>query len=105
MTINCGNTPIYYLLAFFRVVFTKYLKAKYGEQVNVNKQIIKIYEQGKKEIMLKTFDFVHQFLKKLIGELPLNLSQYQEIKDKLARLHINPNDIETIVLNNNNAAI
>ncbi|MFM6009328.1 MAG: hypothetical protein ACKO99_01545 [Dolichospermum sp.] len=56
------NAGLYHLLALFKVGFTKYLKAKFGDRINVNKYIIKIYEQDDKKIMIQTFNFIDQFV-------------------------------------------
>ncbi|WP_422836392.1 AIPR family protein [Aphanizomenon flos-aquae] len=53
-TFNCG---LYHLLALFKVGFTKYLKAKFDKKINVNKYIIKIYEQDDKKNYDSNFQF------------------------------------------------
>ena len=56
------KTNIYHYLALFKVAFTKYLRSKYNDKINVNKQIIKLYEKNEKEIIIKTFKFINQFV-------------------------------------------
>ncbi|GAB4395466.1 MAG: hypothetical protein OHK0053_03560 [Microscillaceae bacterium] len=67
------KTNLYHLLALFKVAFTKYIiakKATYSKgknnvrDINVNKQIIEIYEKGQKEVILKTFKFINQFVER-----------------------------------------
>lgn len=105
------KTNLYHLLALFKLTFTKYLKAKYGEDINVNKKIVKIYEQGEKDIIVKTFKFLNQFIEKQ-AEIANNeekttekmfkflftLSHYQKINDNLEDSKITVDDIESIVL-------
>ncbi len=105
------RTNLYHLLALFNVAFTKYLKAKFGEKINVNKQIIKTYEKGEKEIIIKTFKFLNQFVEKQVEvanneekttermfKFLFTLSHYEKIKDALEDLEISIEDIESIQL-------
>ena len=105
------KTPLYHILALFKVAFTKYLHAKFNKKINVNKYIISIYEKGEKEIILKTFKFINQFLKKQLEvenneektnegiiKFLVKLSYYEKIKDALEDLNISVKDIEDVVL-------
>ena len=105
------KTPLYHILALFKVAFTKYLHAKFNKKINVNKYIISIYEKGEKEIILKTFKFINQFLKKQLEvenneektnegiiKFLVKLSCYEKIKDALEDLNISVKDIEDVVL-------
>ena len=105
------KTNIYHLLALFKVAFTKYLRAKYGDKINVNKHIIKIYEKDEKEIMIKTFKFLNQFVEKQVEVVNneektteriitflFTLAHYEKIKDSLEDVEISISDIEGIVL-------
>ena len=56
------RSSLYHFLALFKVAFTKYLRAKFGDNINVNQHIIKIYEKNDKEIIMKTFQFLQQFV-------------------------------------------
>lgn len=109
------KTNLYHLLALFKVAFTKYLKAKYGEKINVNKHIIRIYEQEEKEVIIKTFKFLNQFVEKQIEianneekitermfKFLFTLSHYQKIYDTLEDTEVSIKDIEDIVLKDNN---
>lgn len=75
------QTWIYHLLALFKVVFSKYLKAKFkSDKLNVNKHIIDIYKNDtkndrrndrrnnsgskNKDNILKTFEFISKFIDK-----------------------------------------
>ncbi len=108
------KTNLYHLLALFKVAFTKYLSVKYGAKINVNRQVIKIYEQGEKRIFLKTFKFLNQFVEKQIEvadneekttermfKILFILSHYQKIYDTLENTEIFVKDIEDIVLKDN----
>src|SRR5690606_41856408 len=89
-----------------------YGKSKNGEkEINVNKQIIEIYEKDEKEIILKTFQFINQFVEKQIEvadneekttermfKFLFTLSHYQTIYDTLEDTEISVKDIEDIVL-------
>jgi hypothetical protein len=105
------KTTLYHLLALFKVAFTKYLQAKFGKKINVNKHIISIYERGEKAIIIQTFKFINQFVEKQL-EVENNeqkttegiikflekLSYYDNIKDALDDLNISIEDIDNIVL-------
>jgi hypothetical protein len=112
------KTNLYHLLALFKVAFTKYLKAKYDDKINVNKQIIKIYEKGEKEIIVKTFKFLNQFVEKQVEvtnneektnermfKFLFTLSHYQKIYDTLEDTEISTKDIEDIVLKDDDEII
>lgn len=112
------KTNLYHLLALFKVAFTKYLTAKYGDKINVNRQIIKIYEQGEKEVIIKTFKFLNQFVEKQIEvadneekttermfKFLFTLSHYQKIYDALEDTEISVKDIDDIVLKDNDDII
>lgn len=103
------KTNLYHLLALFKVVFGKYLKAKFGNEVNVNKYIIKNLEKGEKGIIIKIFKFLNVFVKAQIevadnkektGErmwkFLFMLSHYEKIKDALENLEISVTDIESM---------
>lgn len=105
------KTTLYHLLALFKVAFTKYLQAKFGKKINVNKHIISIYERGEKAIIIQTFKFINQFVEKQLEvenneekttegmiKFLLKLSYYENIKDALDDLNISVEDIESIVL-------
>lgn len=112
------KTNLYHLLALFKVAFTKYLKAKYDDKINVNKQIIKIYEKGEKAIIVKTFKFLNQFVEKQVKitnnkektnermfKFLFTLSHYQKIYDTLEDTEISTKDIENIVLKDDDEII
>lgn len=103
------RTNIYHLIALFSVAFTKYLKTKLDNNVNVNRYIIKIYEKGEKEIIIKTFKFLNLFVEKQIEvvnseekttermfKFLFTLSHYEKIKDALEDIDITVADIENI---------
>lgn len=105
------KTNVYHLLALFRVAFTKYLNAKFGEGVNVNKYVIRIYEKGDKAIILKTFKYLRQFVQAQIEvadneakttermmRFLFTLSHYERIKEELEEATISPADIENLTL-------
>ncbi|TAF05383.1 MAG: abortive phage infection protein [Nostocales cyanobacterium] len=105
------RTHFYHSLALFKVAFTKYLKAKFNDKINVNKQIIKIYEQGNEEIIIKTFKFINQFVKNQIEvsdneektaerifKFLFELSHYERIKEALEDLEISVKDIEDVTI-------
>jgi len=117
------SSIFYHLLALFKVVFTKYITAekevyakgkKDVKPLNVNKQIIELYEKGDTTILVKTFKFIDDFVNKQIkvendeektNELTLKflftLSHYQKVCDALENTEISPKDIEEIVLEDN----
>lgn len=105
------KTTLYHLLALFKVAFTKYLQAKFDEEINVNKRIISIYERDEKAIIIQTFKFINQFVEKQLEvennkektiegmiKFLVKPSYYENIKDALDDLNISIEDIESIVL-------
>ena len=112
------KTSLYHLLALFKVAFTKYLKAKFGDKINVNKYIIKIYEQGDKKIIIQTFKFIDQFVEQQI-EVSDNEEKttermfkflfepyhYEKTKEALEDFNISVEDIENITIEDNEKLI
>jgi hypothetical protein len=105
------KSTIYHFLALFKIVFTKYLQAKFGNKINVNKHIISVYERDEKEVILKTFKFISQFVKIQLEvedneerttegliKFLVKLSHYEKIKDGLDDLDISVQDIEDMVV-------
>jgi hypothetical protein len=106
------KTNLYHLLALFKVAFTKYLHAKHGDTtINVNREIIKQYEAGNKEVIIKTFKFLNDFVEKQVEvandeakttermfKFLFTLSHYEKIKEQLDDIELKPDDIERIVL-------
>ncbi|QSV70036.1 MAG: AIPR family protein [Aphanizomenon flos-aquae KM1D3_PB] len=114
-TFNCG---LYHLLALFKVGFTKYLKAKFDKKINVNKYIIKIYEQDDKKIMIQTFNFIDQFVEQQVGvsdneektterifKFLFEPAHYEKIKEALEDLDISVEDIENVIIEDNEQLI
>jgi hypothetical protein len=121
------ETSLYHLLALFKIAFTKYItaqKAAYHKEkngkkeINVNKQIIDIYEKGEKEIIVKTFKFLNLFVEKQIEvtnneektnermlKFLFTLSHYQKIYDTLEDTEISTKDIEDIILKDDDKII
>jgi hypothetical protein len=105
------KTNIYHVIALFKVVFTKFLKLKYGDNININLKIIKLFEEGNKEILLKTFYFLYAFIvkqssvekdgKKMIEnfvKLFFNTITFEKIKEQLEEVALKVEDIETIIV-------
>ncbi|MFZ4665048.1 MAG: abortive phage infection protein, partial [Prochlorotrichaceae cyanobacterium] len=95
------------------VAFRKYLQAKFNNRINVNNYIVEIYEKGEKEIIIKTFKFLSQFVDKSLEVIDseektaksivkflTKLSHYEKIKDNLEDLEISVEDIEGILEDN-----
>jgi len=105
------TTSVYYSLALFKVTFAKYVKAKFNDKRNISKYIIKIYEQGDQKIIIQTFKFINQFIKKQIeisenrGEKTGRMLkflfkplQYERVKKILEDLEISVVDIENLTI-------
>jgi len=105
------KSDIYHSLALFKVAFQKYLNKKYDAEVNINVEIRKIYEKGDKEIIIKTFKYLRQFVQKQIEvadndektsermlKYLFTLSHYEIIKEELEETVISVEDIESIIL-------
>ena len=103
------QTDIYHLLALFNTAFTKYLKNKYDESIDVNNHIIRLYESGKKEIIIKTFKYLQQFItqqaqisqkktnnSKRMTQSFFTFTNYEKIKEALEEVSIGPDEIEKI---------
>lgn len=112
------KTNLYHLLALSKIAFTKYFKAKFGNAINVNKQIIKTYEGGDRETIVKIFKFINIFLGTHIAvtddrgksteRMPKFLSKpshYEKIKDALDDLNVSAKDIDDMVLNDDEKII
>lgn len=108
------KTNLYHLLALFNVAFGNYLKVKFDESINVNKYILKIYEKGEKDVIIKTFKFLNKFVEKQVEvanneekttermfKFLFTLSHYEKIKDQLEDLEILATDIEQISIEDN----
>ena len=112
---NSFQSSFYHLLALFKLAFTKYLQAKFEDTINVNNYIIRIYEKGEIEIILKTFKFLDKFVKDSL-EITNNNEKtteniikflfepvrYEKIKEELENMEISVNQIEDLVLDNEN---
>jgi hypothetical protein len=99
------KTNLYHLLGLFQVAFAKYLTAKKADYrkgknatkaINVSKQIIEIYEKGEKEIIIKTFKFLTQFVAEKQRDFGITLSNYPRFYDFLENAEISTSDIEAI---------
>ena len=112
------RSSLYHFLALFKVAFTKYLKAKFNNDINVNKHIIEIYEKNEKEIIIKTFKFINQFVKNQLKvsdneekttEKILNFLfkpfHYEKIKEALEDLELFVEDIENVIIKDNEQLI
>jgi hypothetical protein len=111
------SSNIYHLLSLFKIIFPKYIKNKYSDEINVNLHIQKLYEENKLEIILKTFKFINKFLEK---EFKLNekdksfdkfisfmtsTSQYERVKGLLEDVEITLELIESIELKDSDEVI
>jgi hypothetical protein len=112
---NSFESHFYHLLALFKVAFTKYLQAKFVATINVNDYIIKIYEKGEIDIILKTFEFLDEFVEDSLEITDTNEKtennivkfffepfRYEKIKEELENMEISVNQIEDLVLENEN---
>jgi len=107
------KSNLYHLLALFKVAFQKYLNNKFENEVNINEYIRRIYEKDEKEIIIKTFKYLNEFVEKQIEvadneektsermlKFLFTLSHYEKIKDALEDTEILIEDIEDITLEN-----
>ncbi len=90
------------VLALSKIAFTKYLKAKFQKDINVNKYIIKLFEKNETEIVKKVFLYVMRFFVQYKEEHKANWLftpsyYYDKIKEALEELAFNTDDIETII--------
>jgi hypothetical protein len=115
------RTQSLHISALFKIVFTKYLQAKYDEKINVTNHILKIYENSKKEGLgeiLKTLLFIDKILgekfifpdndkktKDVITNFLSKNFNYEKVKEELEKLEISVDDIESIVLEANEKII
>ena len=87
-------------------------------KINVNKYIIKIYEQGDKKIIIQTFKFLNQFVEKQIEvsdneektiermfKFLFESAHYEKIKEALEDLDISVEEIENITIKDNEKLI
>jgi hypothetical protein len=88
----------------FKIAFTKYLQAKSRTTININNYIIRIYEKGEIEIILKTFNFLRKFVSdrleitdndekmaENIVKFLLEPFRYEKIKEELENTEISVN--------------
>ena len=106
-----GNSS-YHLLSFFKIVFTKYLKLKYSQNINVNLHIQELYNKSDVEIFFKTFHFIMEYIEKefsineekkgldgkKFASFMTSASQYERVKGKLEEIEITTDLIENIIL-------
>ncbi len=101
------NTPLYHLLALFKVAFTKYIHKKINSKIDVNLHIIKLYENRDVTLITKTFRFLLIFIQKEIGLLNKNttekhlkflntLSYYEKVREDLEDLDLDILEIENL---------
>jgi len=99
------STSLFYLLALAKIAFNKYLQAKWGNAVNVNQQIIRLYEAENQAVFVNIFKFLNQFIAQQTAisdhqaktTLPQPLfkpADYEKIKQALEDLAISVQDIE-----------
>ncbi|MTJ32521.1 AIPR family protein [Aphanizomenon sp. UHCC 0183] len=114
-TVNAG---LYHFVALFKVAFTKYLRLKFSDNINVNKKIIKIYEEGDKKIIIQTFKFIVKFVNEQV-EVSDNEEKtaerllkflfkpyhYEKTKEALENSDISIEDIENITIEDNEQLI
>lgn len=111
------SSNLYHLLSLFKIIFTKYAKLKYSNEINVNLHIQKIYEEEKTEIILKTFKFINEYIER---EFKLNedeksfdkfisfmtsASQYERVKGQLEDVEITTDLIENVELKDSDEVI
>ena len=112
------STNLYHLLALFNVAFSKYLKKKYDDKINVNLKIIQLYENKEIDILLKTYKFLNQFVEKQIEvadneektierlfKFLLNLVHYEKVKEQLEDYDLQINEIEDIEIKDDDELI
>lgn len=106
------STNIYHILSLFKTVFTKYCKLKYSPNINVNLHIQDLYDKNNVEIILKTLNFVSDYIAKefstnevessvnqeKFSDFMTSASQYERVKGKLEDLEITTDLIEKIEL-------
>ncbi len=88
------EATIYFLLTFFNITFTKYLKIKYDSKINVNRKIIMLYDNHQTEILLKAYEFINIFIQKY-GQ-PLDITNFLKIKQALENYDLKIAEIETL---------
>jgi len=112
------STNLYHLLALFNFAFTKYLKKKYDDKINVNRKIIQLYENNETDVLLKTYKFLNQFVETQIEVVDneektierlfkflLNLVHYEKVKEQLEDYDLQINEIEDIVISDDDVII
>jgi DNA-directed RNA polymerase subunit RPC12/RpoP len=88
------TTEIFHVLGWFKVVFTKYARYKYGSGVNLNKLIIKYHDNNEIDIIIKTFRFISN---QLPPEFSHNLDKwesYDNPREFFEKTAIHGEDIE-----------
>lgn len=104
------NSSLYHLLSLFKIIFTKYCIAKFGDEVNVDFQIQRLFKSKDIEVIQKTFEYINRYLyvvliqhqddksyEKYVGFMTVK-SQYERVKGELEEIDVTIEDIESIEL-------
>jgi hypothetical protein len=87
------NRKFFFLLVSFKLILTKYLKAKFGDEINVNSHIVRKYEELD-SIFKRIFDFINDIFKEKTVNDSLSIMKYEEVRKFLVDLDISVKDIE-----------
>ena len=100
------ETSLYSFLALMRPTFDKYFNSKFGEAINVNRHLIKIYENNDRAIIRKCYIFLKHFVKKMLEQRgfisirgnPVRLTDIsiRDFIQDIQRLENLPEEIENI---------
>lgn len=103
-------SDLYHTLALFKTAFTRYCQSKYGNDMNVNRHIRKLYESGSFLVIRQTLKYVHLFLKTALtpkdtgvdsvelNDLLTSSSLFEKTKGILEAMEMKPETIESIPL-------
>jgi phosphotransferase system IIB component len=94
------SSHLIYVLALFKVIFSKYIEKKYTHVPPINKKVKELVEKGETTILLKVFQFIQVKVTELsenqeVSEnFMISKSHYDTMKEHFAKMDVSIDDIE-----------
>jgi hypothetical protein len=91
-----------YILALFKVVFSKYVEKKYTHVPPLSKKVKELIEKGESTILLKVFQFVQVKVNEFIEvsenqeEFMISEIHYDQMKEHFAKMEMSIEDIDNM---------
>ncbi|OAD23168.1 abortive infection phage resistance protein [Candidatus Thiomargarita nelsonii] len=100
------SSHLIYVLALFKVIFSKYIEKKYTHVPPINKKVKELIEKGETTILLKVFQFIQFKMTEFIEvsenqevseNFMISKSHYETMKEHFAKMEVSIEDIDNIV--------